>query len=132
MVKFCPKCNEDGKNLTLEEGDYETLIEYAGVGLPCQKCGYIPNKNEYDKEIYWKQESIWKVFKQIYDFTKERDWKYGINEKYIKGKHNSERLKQEALDSLFKGKPTLIFCKKSNGEKYWLPTKKGREVFEKY
>ncbi len=45
MSEKCPECGEN-------------YIVYAGVGLPCLNCMYVPDKNEYDdiKEMCWEQD----------------------------------------------------------------------------
>lgn len=58
------------------------------------------------------------VLKQLYDFASKRGFRYGLNENYIKDRN--------ALQSLLK--QGLAFYKKAHGYRYWLPTKKGRQL----
>ena len=62
------------------------------------------------------------TLKRIYSFAERRKFRYGINEKYL-----SESEKAD-LKILFR--QGLVFYKMRHGNRYWLPTKKGREAIE--
>ncbi len=68
----------------------------------------------------------------IYKFAEQRGFRFGINQKYILdniGYHHSNRFEQ-VLEDLFTDK--LIFYKIQHGNRYWLPTKLGRQYVELY
>lgn len=56
----------------------------------------------------------------LYHFSKTRRFRYGLNERYIPDPSHLDAL-------LRKG---LAFYKKAHGYRYWLLTKRGREVAE--
>lgn len=64
------------------------------------------------------------ALKEIFNFSKKREFRLGLNEDYI-----SERY-QEGIKPLFDRKKSLIYYKSKYGNKYWLPTKKGRKVYQ--
>ena len=66
----------------------------------------------------WLSEKERAALLQIDDFSSRRNYRYGLNEDYV--------YYREAIPSLFKKK--LIFYKKAHGKRYWLPTKKGRNI----
>ena len=66
----------------------------------------------------WLSEKEKDALLQINSFSAMRKYRYGLNEKHV--------YYREAIPSLFK--KGLIFYKKAHGNRYWLPTKKGRNI----
>lgn len=112
-VYYCPKCVDEQ------------------IGCPYHfapiKCPEHPDTRLiFDKELSENltkeaQKEMAEALKRIYEFSAKRRFKYGLNERYIP-------VKPEILKQLFK--QGYIFYKKARGNKYWLPTIKGRQAVE--
>lgn len=60
------------------------------------------------------------ALEQINDFAKVRGYRYGLNELHVRESRSLPALLEKGL----------AFYKKAHGYRYWLPTKKGRQLLE--
>lgn len=116
----------------------EHLKKYLKGRELCDFLYYIVNELELSARQYARglRKSLprfvneWEVMRLIYDFSKKRNFRYGINREYIaKNLNTLEPLVELYLKSL--KKKGWIFYKKWKSNTYVLPTKKGRAELEK-